>query len=417
MNRYKIQGGNMLNGSIDIHGAKNAALPILAATVINSGKSVIHNCPDLSDIQSTIEILELLGCTVTRDGSTVSVDSSNLFLCDIPKGIMSKTRSSTMFAGALAARCKKAYIAGHGGCQIGLRPIDIHLEAFKTMGMDILETPEGVICSAYNMKPCTVCLKFPSVGATENVMLASSLTEGCTTILNAAMEPEIINLADYLRSIGVKITGDGTPKISIWGTSHPEDGKITVIPDRIAASTYAAAAVISGGEISICKVIPRHLSTFIAVLRKMGADVSCIGDKITVKRKRNLSNVPYISTAPYPGFPTDAQPVLVSLMTLSNGTGIVREQIFENRFGHCLRLIKMGADIDIQKSFACIRGVKRLKAAEVDACDLRCGAALCVAALAAEGVSVISNTHYIDRGYEELCDGLKALGADAERIE
>lgn len=417
MNRYKIEGGNKLSGNIDIHGAKNAALPILAATVINSGKSVIHNCPDLSDIQSTIEILELLGCRVSREGKTVTVDSSNLYLCDIPKGIMSKTRSSTMFAGALAARCKKAYIAGHGGCQIGLRPIDIHLEAFKTMGMDILETSEGVVCLAHNMKPCTVCLKFPSVGATENVMLASSLTQGCTTIINAAMEPEIVNLASYLRSIGVKITGDGTPKISIWGTLSPKDGTVCVIADRIVASTYAAAALISGGEVSLSGVIPRHLSSFIAVLRKMGAEVKCTSDTISVKSNKDLINIPYISTAPHPGFPTDAQPVLISLMVLAKGCGIVREQIFENRFGHCHRLIKMGADIDIQKSFACIKGVKSLKGTEVDACDLRCGAALCIAALAAEGTSVITNTHYIDRGYENLCEGLKALGANAERIE
>lgn len=417
MNRYKIEGGNKLKGSINIHGAKNAALPILAATVINSGKSVIHNCPDLSDIQSTIEILELLGCSVVRNGSDVTVDSSNLNLCDIPKGIMSKTRSSTMFAGALAARCKKAYIAGHGGCQIGSRPIDIHLEAFKTMGMEISETAETVTCSAYNMKPCTVILRFPSVGATENVMLASSLTPGKTTIINSAKEPEISNLADYLRSIGVKITGDGTEKISVFGTSSPTDGEINVIPDRIVASTYLSAALATGGNVIINNVIPGHLSSFIAAVRKMGACVNCSKTSLSVCSCSCLKNIPFISTAPYPGFPTDSQPLLASLMSVSGGLGIIREQIFENRFGHCERLAKMGADIEIKNSFACIKGVKSLSGAEVDSCDLRCGAALCVAALAAEGTSVVSNVHYIERGYENLCEGLNSLGAKTERIE
>lgn len=417
MNRYKIEGGHKLHGSIDVHGAKNAALPILAATIINSGKSVIHNCPDLSDIQSTIEILELLGCSVSRENDDVFVDSSGLCPCDIPRCVMSKTRSSTVFAGALAARCKKAYIAGSGGCRIGRRPIDIHLESFKTMGMEISETDDAVICQAHNMKPCTVYLKFPSVGATENVMLASSLTPGCTTLINAAMEPEISNLASYLRSVGVKIEGDGTDTIKIYGTLSPTDGEVTVIPDRIVAATYIAAVLASGGKAVIKKVIPAHISPFIARTRQMGAHIQCTNDAVTVNSPGILTNIPYISTAPYPGFPTDAQPLLVSLMALAKGQGIVRERIFENRFGHCLRLNDMGADIDIQNSFACIKGVESLRGTAVDACDLRCGAALCVAALAAEGESYISNIHYIDRGYENLCESLRILGAVAERTE
>ncbi len=417
MNRYKIEGGHRLCGSIDVHGAKNAALPILAATIINSGKSVIHNCPNLSDIQSTIEILEILGCRVVFENNTLTVDSRDITPCDIPSCIMSKTRSSTVFAGALAARCNKAYIAGSGGCRIGSRPIDIHLDAFRTMGMEISETPESVICTAYNMKPCRVYLKFPSVGATENVMLASSLTPGCTTIVNAAMEPEIINLASYLRSIGVKITGDGTDKINIFGTTSPTDGEITIIPDRIVASTYAVAALISGGEVTVNKVITSHFSPLIATLRQMGAGIICKRDSLHIKYSGELRNIPYISTAPYPGFPTDAQPLLVALMSVAKGEGVIREKIFENRFGHCRELLNMGARIDIKGSFACIKGVSKLNAADVSACDLRCGAALCLAALGAEGTSYISGTHYIDRGYENLCDGLRSLGAKAERTE
>ncbi len=417
MNRYKIEGGHKLHGTIKVHGSKNAALPILAATIINSGKSVIHNCPDLSDIQSTIEILEILGCKVDFSNGDLTVDSGGVVPCDIPSCVMSKTRSSTVFAGALAARCKKAYIAGSGGCRIGARPIDIHLSAFKTMGMEISETDEAVICSAYHMKPCTAVLKFPSVGATENVMLASALTKGCTTIINAAKEPEIINLADFLRSMGVGIKGDGTDRISIYGTDSPTDAEITIIPDRIVASTYTAAALITGSEINIENINTSHFSTFIAAARQMGASMLCKKKSLYIRECKALNNIPYISTAPYPGFPTDAQPLLMSLMTIAKGETVIREKIFENRFGHCHEFLKMGADIDIKNSFAIIRGVKRLNAACLTATDLRCGASLCIAALAGEGTSYISETHYIDRGYEDLCEGLKSLGAKIERIE
>ena len=417
MNRYKIEGGNKLKGSIDIHGAKNAALPILAACVINNGKSVIHNCPDLTDIQNTIEILNLLGCTVARCGTTLTVDSSKLCHCNIPKDIMIKTRSSTMFAGALAARCKKTFIAGHGGCQIGSRPIDIHLDSFRKLGMEIREDSDGVTCLADNIKPCSINLRFPSVGATENIMLAVSLTPGKTIIINAAKEPEIQNLADFLRSMGVRITGDGTEIISIWGTDSPTNAEVTVIPDRIVASSYLSAALVTKSSITLNNIIPRHLSSFIATVRKMGASLSLGENSVTVYPENRLENIPYVSTAPYPGFPTDSQALLASVMSVSKGLGIIRESIFENRFGHCGELVKMGANIEIEKGFACIKGVKNLKGAELASCDLRCGAALCVAALGAEGTSYVSNVHYIDRGYENLCQSLKKLGAKIERIE
>lgn len=417
MSRYKIEGGHKLHGNISVHGAKNAALPILAATVINNGKSVIHNCPDLSDIKSTIEILEILGCRVSVENNDVVVDSSTLSLCDIPSCVMSKTRSSTVFAGALAARCKKAYIAGSGGCQIGSRPIDIHLEAFKAMGMEISQTGDAVVCKANKVKPCIVCLKFPSVGATENVMLASSLTPGKTTIINAAMEPEIINLAQYLKSVGVKVYGEGTDKITITGTKNPIDGEVTIIPDRIVASTYMIASLITKGNVAIENVCASHFSPVIAVLRKMGACIQTLQNRVCVQYGDELKNIPYLATAPYPGFPTDAQPLLVSLMCQSRGLGIVKESIFENRLGHCLSLNSMGANIEIKGRYALVNGVESLNAASVFGSDLRCGAALCLAALSAEGVSYVSGIEYIDRGYENLCRDLKSLGARIERIE
>ena len=283
--------------------------------------------------------------------------------------------------------------------------------------MEISETKDGVICKADAIKPGIVYLKFPSVGATENVMLASSLTPEKTTILNAAMEPEIVNLAQYLKSIGVKIFGEGTDKITVIGTNTPTDGEVTVIPDRIVASTYMISAFITKGKVVVNSVCPPHFSPVVAVLRKMGAHVETFQNRICAEYLEELKNIPYLATGPYPGFPTDAQPLLVSLMCLSRGLGIVKESIFENRLGHCLSLNSMGANIEIKGRYAFINGVDFLKPASVYASDLRCGAALCLAALSAEGVSYVSGTEFIDRGYENICRDLKSLGASIERIE
>lgn len=417
MSRYKISGGHKLQGTVNVHGAKNAALPILAATVINSGKSVIHNCPDLSDIKSTIEILEILGCRVTVSGSCVTVDSSTLSLCDIPSCVMSKTRSSTVFAGALAARCKKAYIEGSGGCKIGSRPIDIHLDGFKSLGMEITEKGDAVTLTAKKITPCRVFLKFPSVGATENIMLASSLTPGKTTICNAAMEPEIVNLAEYLKSIGVKVKGEGTNIVTIDGTCNPTNGEVTIIPDRIVASTYMMASLITKGDVTVNNVNISHISPIAALLRRMGASLDIEKNSVRVKYINELCNMPYVATAPYPGFPTDAQPLLVSLMSVSKGMGVVKESIFENRFLHCPLLNSMGADIELKGRYAFIKGVDSLKGTSLEATDLRCGAALCLASLACNGEAVISGTQFIERGYEDLCFSLNSIGAKTERVE
>ena len=255
------------------------------------------------------------------------------------------------------------------------------------------------------------------MGATENIMLASALTVGKTVIENAAMEPEITNLAEYLKSIGVKITGAGTNIVTIEGTNSPTDGEVFVIPDRIVASTYAIAGLITGGDVTINKVIPSHFSEVISVLKKMGAQIDICRNKIKVKVTDKLTNIPYVSTAPYPGFPTDVQPMLLALMSVSKGFGMVRESVFENRLSHCYGLNAMGAQIKINGRLALADGVPSLRGANISATDLRCGAALCLAALAAEGVSFVSGTEFIDRGYEDLCRDLKRLGANIERIE
>ncbi len=415
MNIYRINGGHRLEGEIGIHGSKNAVLPIIAATLLNNGKNMIHNCPELTDIDGMTEILEFLGCIVERCGSDVSVDSTSLNDKEIPGHMMCKTRSSTLFAGALAARRGRVRISGRGGCCIGERPIDIHLMAFEKLGIDINDCGGEIFCDASGIKAGYIRLPFPSVGATENIMLASSLTPGKTIIANAACEPEIINLADFLRSIGVCVEGDGTPFVCITGTQSPGFGEVTVIPDRIVAATYAVCAAITRGCVKIENVNPFHLSPVLAVLRRMGCTIYGGKDFFTVECRKRTENPPLLKTGPYPYFPTDSQPLLMSLMAVSEGIGAVSEKIFERRFGHCERLIKMGADIKIIGNSACVRGVKKLKGCKVDACDLRCGAALVAAALAADGTTEISNICYIDRGYENLCPGLRSLGADIER--
>ncbi|MBE7050348.1 MAG: UDP-N-acetylglucosamine 1-carboxyvinyltransferase [Ruminococcaceae bacterium] len=417
MKHYKITGGNLLSGEISVHGSKNAALPILAATVINNGKSIIHNCPNLSDVRNMLEILNLLGCRAEFVGRDVIVDSSGFSPKDIPYDIMKQTRSSSLFAGALLARGKRALISGSGGCCIGRRPIDLHLRAFGEMGADIIPTGDGILCVADCLRGSKIILDFPSVGATENIMIAASLTPSTTVIYNAAKEPEIVNLADYLRSVGVIIKGDGTGEIHIKGTCTPKDGEVEVVGDRIVAATYLTAVACSGGSIKIKSIDPGHLSSVIASYRKMGMSIGVDGDEIEVSRQTRLVNLPNIITSPYPGFPTDCQPLIVAAMTTSYGIGIVNERIFENRLGHCERLRRMGANIETTGRCAVVRGVYSLSGADVSSCDLRCGAALVCAALGAKGESVVSNISYIDRGYENLCDSLKILGAKIERIE
>ncbi len=417
MSHYKIEGGTPLNGRIRVHGCKNAALPILTATILNSGKSTIHNCPHLSDVESIINILKTLGCKVLRHGTDVTVDSSSFSGRDLPVSLMRETRSSSLFAGALLARTGRAFITGSGGCCIGTRPIDLHLSAFKALGADISFKPDGILCRARHIHPCKINLDFPSVGATENIILASSLTPSVTVITNAAKEPEIQNLADYLRSIGVIIKGDGTSEIYVKGISNPQNGEVTVIPDRIVASTYVSAVSCAGGRVEVEGISPKLISPVLAIYRRMGMTVFPSNHGFGVEKTNRCINLPHISTGPYPAFPTDCQPLVIASMTTAYGFGSVREKIFENRLSHCQRLSKMGADIEVNGRTAFVRGVQVLKGAVIDAPDLRSGASLTAAALGAEGDTYISQIKYIDRGYENLCSDLNSLGAKIERIE
>ncbi len=417
MSHYKIEGGTPLHGSICVHGCKNAVLPILAATILNGGKSTIHNFPHLSDVESIINILEFLGCKVERKGRTLTVDSSNISKRDIPFSCMNETRSSCLFAGALLARTGRAFISGSGGCSIGKRPIDLHLKAFKALGADVSFRPDGILCTSRHIIPCKINLDFPSVGATENIMLATSLSPLTTIITNAAREPEIQNLADYLRSIGVCVKGDGTSEIHIKGTRHPRSGEVVVIPDRIVAATYVSAVSCAGGSVDVNGISPSLLSQVLAKYRRMGLVVNPHKNGFYIEKTNRLINLPHVSTGPYPDFPTDCQPLVISSMATAYGFGSVREKMFENRLSHCERLVKMGADIELSGRTALVRGVLGLRGTSVDAQDLRAGASLTVAALGAEGITHLSQIHYIDRGYESLCSDLKRLGAKIERVD
>lgn len=415
MSIYTIEGETRFYGSVDVHGSKNAALPVLIACILNAGENIVHNCPCLSDVESIISILKALGCEVKREGTDVFINSSTLNTFYIPDDLAKQTRSSTLFLGALLARCKKTFIQGFGGCTIGKRPIDYHLDAFKKLGCEISETPYGINCVLNNLKSSVISLSFPSVGATENIMLLSSLTPSTVIIKNAAKEPEIVNLALFLKSMGVKITGEGTDSIIIKGTYSPKNTQIDIIPDRIVASTYLCALGSSYGKIEINNVNPNHLTCLISILRQMGMKIDVYKDVIKCEKSKRLKNINFVKSAPYPYFPTDCQPLLASVMAVSNGKGVLSEGVFENRLNHFERLKKMGADISLFKNTACINGCENLYGQKMDATDLRCGASICISAMGALGTSEISNICYIERGYEDFCTNFKKIGAKIER--
>ncbi|MDP4133896.1 MAG: UDP-N-acetylglucosamine 1-carboxyvinyltransferase [Bacillota bacterium] len=415
MEKFIVEGKRPLTGSVKIHGAKNAVLPILAATVISGRQSVIYDCPDLSDVSESLKILEFLGCSTKREGSVVTVKSESIITDIIPEQLMLKMRSSIIFLGALAARLKSATITLPGGCEIGPRPIDLHLKAFRQMGMIIDESCGEIYCDAKNLHSADIHLDFPSVGATENVMLAACGAQGITTISNAAKEPEIEDLQKFLNSMGARVTGAGTNTIYIEGAKVYNDVTHTVIPDRIETATYIAAVLITGGDALLTNVEPAHIQALLSVLNETGAELILKGDTLRVASPNRLLAVKRVRTYPYPGFPTDMQSIFMSLMTTAQGTCVIAENIFHDRFRQVDGLLRMGADIVVDGQLAVVKGTPTLYGAHVSAADLRGGAALTVAALGAQGTSEIENVCYIDRGYERFEDNLRLLGADIQR--
>lgn len=415
MNKYIINGRQALSGEIRVHGAKNSVLPILAASVISKKESVIADCPDLSDVRETLAILRHLGCRVKAENGTVSVDSSQIVTNEIPEELMLKMRSSVIFLGALVSRCRCAKASLPGGCEIGPRPIDLHIRALKEMGVEIEERGDKIYCNAEKLHAASVHLEFPSVGATENIMLAATGADGLTVISNAAKEPEIKDLENYLKGIGVDICGAGTDKIFIHGGKSYENTFHKVIPDRIEAATYICAAIMTGGKVVVENIEPLHMEAFFSALSECGAGVRIDKNKAEIDARRRLNAAKRIRTYPYPGFPTDMQSVFMSLMTTAKGTAVITENIFNDRFRHVDSLVRMGADIVTDGNVAVVKGVKSLTGAHITARDLRGGAALTVAALAAEGRSELDNICYIERGYEKLDENLRKLGADIQR--
>ncbi len=417
MSKYVIAGGRKLAGSLRIHGAKNSVLPILAATLLVNGESVIHNCPDLKDVRIAMKILTHLGCRVTRENDTVIVDASTMSRYDIPESLMREMRSSVMFLGAIIVRAGKARMSFPGGCELGPRPIDLHISALSKLGVDIQEEGGEIICEAGKMKGSDISLAFPSVGATENIMLAATMCSGKTRIVNAAREPEIEDLQKFLQETGAKISGAGGSVIEIEGSSSASSVEHTVMPDRIAAATYLCAAAVTGGEIELLSVAPEHLSTVTAALEEAGCIITAGPGTLRLYSGPELRSIRQIRTMPYPGFPTDVQSPLMALMTKAKGTTIFIENIFENRFRHVSELLRMGANIRVEGKVAVVTGVPKLSGAPVKMTDLRGGAALVIAALGAEGISEVSGLSHTDRGYEKMEEALSALGADIRRIE
>lgn len=412
-----IDGPAELSGEIDIQGAKNSTLPLLAAAVLCKGQTVLHNCPKLTDVDTAVRILEHLGCRCIREGDTLTVDNA-MSGCEIPHDLMRGMRSSIVFLGAIVSRCGEARLCFPGGCELGPRPIDLHLSALEKLGVEITESGGCLNCRApHGVKGAYVSLAFPSVGATENVMLAAVCSEGTTVIANAAREPEISDLAAYLNRCGGRIYGAGESCVIIDGVKELYGSEHRVMPDRIVSATYMAAAAVTGGNITLKGVENTHILPMLSPFEESGCQVRQLGGALNLTAPCRLSAVKHIRTMPYPGFPTDAQPVVMSMAAVGKGTSIFVENIFENRYKHSSELQRLGANIKVEGKVAVVEGVERLTGAPVQAADLRGGAALVVAGLAAVGRTEVSGTEYIRRGYEDIAGKLADLGARIREVE
>lgn len=411
-----IEGGKPLEGEIPVQGAKNAILPILAATLLNGDENIIHHCPRLRDVEKTVEVLRALGCYVRWEDDTLTVDSSGMCCCRIDEELMRQMRSSIIFLGAILSRWGEAVVSMPGGCEIGTRPIDLHLKAMQQLGVRIREAHGYIYCNAHVPCGTTIHLDFPSVGATENVMLAAVRAKGITVITNAAREPEIVDLQNFLNKMGAKIVGAGGSVIRIDGVAKLSGVEYSCMPDRIVAATYLACGAVTNSMLTVDGVCPNHMSAMLSVLREMDVPLLVEPNRVTVLPYQKLKKIDTLRTMPYPGFPTDIQSPFMALAATAEGTSVFIETIFENRYQHVEELNRMGADIKVDGRTAVVRGVPKLSGANVVARELRGGAALVVAALAAEGETCIDRVEYIDRGYEQIESYLSACGASIKRL-
>lgn len=412
MDIWRIRGGKKLSGVCFVQGSKNASLPILAASILTPAESELQNVPQLKDIDAALRILRHLGCVAEQRENEVYINARGVTCCAIPHKLMLEMRSSVIFMGALLARCGEARLSPPGGCQLGKRPIDLHLSALRQLGATIEECGDEIICRAGKLRGAEISLPFPSVGATENIMLAATSAEGETVIHGAAREPEISALGEYLCRMGSTVSGAGTDTIVIGQRKFVAHIDHRILADRIVAATVACAAAACGGSVELRGVEPQHFSTVLHFLKQAGCDIMCQNRSVWLRSSGRLHGVGQICTEPYPGFPTDAQPVLMAALLKARGRTVIRETIFENRFRQVPELIRLGADITLHEQLAEIWGVDSLKGTVLNATDLRGGAAMIVAGLTAEDQTLVCDEGHIRRGYERFDARLRALGAD-----
>ena len=412
MSIWHVSGGRPLRGSVRVQGSKNAVLPVIAASLLCPNETELLNCPHLSDVDAAVDILRYLGCTAEHREDVLSIDTRTPGRCDIPRELMHRMRSSVIFLGPLLARFGRAEVSLPGGCELGKRPIDLHLFALRLLGAEIREEGDTITCRADALHGAEIPLQLPSVGATENAMIAACAARGRSVIYNAAREPEIETLQEYLRSLGAEVSGAGSPVIRIDGFSPRERAALRVPPDRIAAATYLCCAVCAGGEVRLTGAQPRQLVPVLDTLRRMGCAVAAEGDTICLACSGRPDPPGAVVTRPYPGFPTDAAPLLMAASLRCRGSAMFIENIFDDRFRHAAQMQRMGAEVTIRGPMAMVTGTEKLSGASLESPDLRGGAALVAAALGAEGESRISDQGHILRGYEGLDVCLRSLGAE-----
>ncbi len=418
MQKFTIIGGNRLSGEMFLQGSKNSALPIMAATLLTDGQCVLKNCPALTDVYSASRILNRLGCKCSFSSNCAVIDATGADSGEIPENLMREMRSSIMFMGAILGRIGECTVSVPGGCELGPRPIDMHLAALSRMGAEIFDCGGRIRCRipSGRARGAKISLSFPSVGATENIILCAVKAEGETIINNAAREPEICDLCGFLRACGADIKGDGESSIVIKGVTRLNGCEYTIMPDRIAGATYLAMTAAAGGELILKNACIAEMEPFISVLEHTGCGIYTSDRKIYLRRGARLKAVKdRIRTMPHPGFPTDAQAILMAALVTADGTSVFEENIFDCRYRHTDALIKMGADIQVMGKAAVVRGVPRLHGADVEATDLRGGAAMAVAALAAEGITHLGGICHIDRGYEKFEEAVVSLGGNIRR--
>ena len=408
--KYKLKGVKKLEGIVNISGSKNASLPILAATILNGKKATIYNLPDIKDVKTTLKILELLGCKVDKKKNKVIIDSSNMDKYTVPHDLMRELRSSVILAGSIIGRFKRAIFSYPGGCEIGARPIDLHIENFKKIGINIEENAGYIVCNCDKIKTAEVHLEFPSVGATENLILASILSDAELTITNAAMEPEIVDLQEFLNRMGAKVYGAGTNCVKVVGVKRLKEVSYTIMPDRIETGTFLAMCAATSGNLELKNTNYNHIIPVLDKLEEAGCKIEKDKNNIYIEAKKRLRAID-LKTLPYPGFPTDMQSIFLGMLCSAKGTSVITENIFENRFKCVPELNRMGAKIKIEGNTAIVKGVRRLTGTEVRATDLRGGIALVIAGLTANGYTKIENIGFIERGYEKLETKLTKIGA------